>query len=479
MRIFAATTTFLIIYFLLPAAASSQASTDSILSEINPQKYINTVADKAQKLEDKLVEKSIRTLNKMQAQEEKIYRKLLRSKDSIQAKLQLSGLKEKYSNLRGKLTQPAILSKAKQYIPNLDSLTTSLKFLDQLGVGGKVKDALSKASSLQDKFDQAADVQKFIKERKELLRQSLEKLGMVKQLKKMNKEVYYYAEQIKEYKEILKDPKKIERKAMELLTQTNLFKKFMEKNSMLASLFSMPGDPTDPAYMASLSGLQTRAQVSGLIQQRIQAAGPGAREQLQRNLQSAQSQLQSLKNKLKSYGSGNSDDIMPEGFKPNEEKTKSFLKRIEYSTNIQSQKANGYFPVTSDIAMTAGFKINSNSIAGIGLSYKIGLGRGIEHIRFSQQGIGFRGFIDWKLKGSLWITGGFEMNYMSAFNSIRELQQLDVSSWQRSGLIGISKTIPIKTKFFTKTKVQLLWDFLSYEQRPQRQAIVYRVGYNF
>jgi hypothetical protein len=53
------------------------------------------------------------------------------------------------------------------------------------------------------------------------------------------------------------------------------------------------------------------------------------------------------------------------------------------------------------------------------------------------------------------------------------------ASWQQSGLIGLSKIISVKTKFFKKTRLQLLWDFLSYEQVPKAQPIKFRVVYNF
>jgi hypothetical protein len=52
-------------------------------------------------------------------------------------------------------------------------------------------------------------------------------------------------------------------------------------------------------------------------------------------------------------------------------------------------------------------------------------------------------------------------------------------SWQESGLLGISKIISVKSKLFKKTKVQLLWDFLSYQQLPRSQPLKFRVGYNF
>ena len=194
-------------------------------------------------------------------------------------------------------------------------------------------------------------------------------------------------------------------------------------------------------------------------------------------MQAAQSQLSELKNKIAKLGSGSSDMEMPEGFKPNNQKTKSFFKRLELGTNIQSQKANGYFPTTSDLGVSLGYKLNDKSIIGIGGSYKMGWGQNIRHINITHQGAGIRSFVDYKIKGSFWLSGGYEMNYRSEFKSIEQLKSLN--GWQQSGLIGISKVISLKTKFFKKTKLMLAWDFLSSQQVPNTQPVVFRVGYNF
>jgi len=63
------------------------------------------------------------------------------------------------------------------------------------------------------------------------------------------------------------------------------------------------------------------------------------------------------------------------------------------------------------------------------------------------------------------------------FNSIDQLKNLD--AWQQSGLLGLSKVFDVKSKFVKKTKLQLLWDFLSYEQSPQTQAVLFRIEYGF
>ncbi len=455
----------------------SQSKIDSLLGKLDPQKFAASLGKKAEKLEEKLVKKSIQTLGKMQQQEEKIYRKLLSTKDSLEAKAKLGELRERYTAMKEKLKNPAITGITGQYISKLDTFTTALNFLSKSGIGGKVNEALSKTGSLQDKFNQAEQIKQFIKERREQLKAQLEKLGMVKGLKQVNKQVYYYAAQVKEYKEILKDPKKIEKKAMELLSKTKVFKDFFRKNSMLASLFRLPGDPEDPSFAASLAGLQTRVQVNNLVQQQIASAGPNGIQQFRQNMRAGQAQLDKLKAKIGKAGGGSSDDIMPEGFKKNDQKTKSFLKRLEMGTTMQTHRATNFFPVTTDLGLSVGYKVDDKRVIGVGASYKLGLGRGWEHIKFSSEGAGLRAFIDWKVKGSLWIGGGYEMNYKTAFSDFDQLK--DMTGWQRSGLIGISKMIPVKSKFFKKTKVQLLWDFLSKQQRPVTQAIIMRFGYQF
>jgi hypothetical protein len=252
----------------------------------------------------------------------------------------------------------------------------------------------------------------------------------------------------------------------------------MQQNSMLASLFRLPDNYGTPQ---SLAGLQTRSQVQQLIQNQLATGGPNAQQYLQQNLQNAQAQLTQLKDKINKLGINGGDIDMP-NFKPNQQKTKTFWQRLEYGTNIQTIK-NNFFPTTSDIGLSVGYKLNNKSTVGIGASYKMGWGKDIKHISITSQGMSIRSYLDVKLKGSFYGSGGLEYNYqpLSVTDTAASAQQktLVASSWQRSGLIGISKIVSIKSKFFKKTKLQLFWDFLSYQQVPRTQPIKFRVGYNF
>jgi len=192
------------------------------------------------------------------------------------------------------------------------------------------------------------------------------------------------------------------------------------------------------------------------------------------DLNAAKSQLDNLKDRLMKYGEGGADIDMP-NFKPNEQKTKTFIKRLEYGLNLQTQHANYFFPTTSDIGLSVGYKLNNSNVVGVGASYKVGWGKDISHVQVSNQGAGLRSFVDVQMKGNLFVSGGFEYNYQHPFGSFQQIRVLDI--WEKSGLIGLSKIVALKSGALKKTKVQILWDFLSYQQVPRTQPIKFRIGW--
>jgi hypothetical protein len=309
------------------------------------------------------------------------------------------------------------------------------------------------------------------------LKQQLDRFGLGDKLSGYNKQAYYYIQLIEEFKGALNEPDKIERQTLALLNKLPAFRTFMRKNSMLSGLFSVPDDnPMDQRNLESLTGLQTRNQVKQIIQNKFGSVNVGAINGTQTNLTDVRNQMQQLQNKLTQYGIGATDKEMPD-FKPNAEKTKSFSDRMEYNLNVQTIPASGFIPVTSDIGLSIGYKLNEKSIIGLGASVKLGWGKNFQHMHISGQGLTFRNYVDIKLKGSIWISGGYEMTYWSEFRKIDQLRNM--SYWRQSGLIGISKLIPLKANFFKQSKLQLFWDFLSYSQIPRTSPLVFRFAYGF
>ena len=442
-----------------------------------PEGYLSKVSSKANSLEQKLDQKTDKLLASMQKQEEKIFRKLAR-KESLKAVQAMGNVAEKYDALRQQISDPNALKKI-PYSSYLDTLKTSLKFLDGKEIPGNLSGTLSSVGKLEDQFKKAEAVKKFVKERKQQLKEQLGQLGMLKELKKINKQAYYYAAQVQEYKQVLSNPKKIEEKALSILRNLPAFKDFMNKNSELASIFRLPGSggggsTVDPSSMASLQGLQTRAMVSQQIMQQLGGSSNNAQALLQQNLQAAQGQLSALKAQIPlSFGNGSSDMEVPD-FKPNSQKTKSFKDRLEYGANIQSQRSTRFLPTSSELGLTLGYKLNDKSTVGVGGSYRWGWGKDIHHIKISHEGVGMRSYLDYQLKGSFWLTGGYERMYNASFSRIDELKNL--SAWLESGLIGLKKKQQLGK---VKGDVQLLWDFLSYRQAPRGQAVKFRVGWGF
>jgi ribosomal protein S19 len=453
--------------------------TGSVSAQL-PAKYLSSINKQSAQLENKIDRQTTRYLNKLAKREEKLRRKLARI-DSAGAAALFHGTAEKYKELQAGINNKTGI--VQEYIPRLDSLGTSLKFLQTNSSlinsnVANISKSLQSVQQLQSKLAQAEQVKQFIKERKEQIKQALQRYtklpnGIGKQLQQYNKQAYYYAAQIREYKEMLNSPEKIERKALQLLNKLPAFQQFMQQNGQLARLFGS-ADLSSMNGSTAPAGLQTRASVQALIQQR---AGAGGFQQIQSNVQAAKNQLQQLKAKLSA--SGNIDDKQQD-FRINDQKTRSILQRITLGGNIQFTKANSILPAGTDIAFSIGYQLNTHSTIGIGASYKLGLGS-IKKVRVTNEGIGLRSFVDIKFKKQLFITGGYELNHFAAFRSIEGLQNADW--WQPSGLIGLTRkqklSVPKPGGREKTISTQLLFDLLYKQHTPRSEPVKFRIGYNF
>ncbi|HEY4206734.1 MAG TPA: hypothetical protein VGM31_07980 [Puia sp.] len=473
----AARAAFLLLLSTLSYACFAQEEPDKADAVVNfPSHFFSRIEKKTANLDEQLTRQSQKYLERMQRREQRLYKKLYKV-DSNGAKSLFAGASDRYAALGQKLagdTGGVSLHLSGEYQPYTDSLQGMLKFVKTPQAAG----ALSQLKSLEGKMQDADQIKLYIQQRKQQISQYIQHhtnlAGLLgKDNQGMNQELYYYSQQVRQYKAMLNDPDKLEKQALAIMSKLPAFQSFMKQQSQLAGLFNPPANYGDPG---NLSGLQTRDQVAALISQQVSGGGSGGAAALQANLQSAQSQLDGYKSKLSQLGGGSGDIGMPD-FKPNDQKTKTFWKRLEYGTNFQTTRDNYYFPTTSDFGLSVGYKLTDKSTIGIGASYKLGWGNGIQHIAFSSQGVGLRSFVDIVLKGSFSASGGFEYNYATPFASYQQLREIE--NWTKSGLIGISKTVSLKSRVFKKTKVQLLWDFLSYQQVPKTQAVLFRINYNF
>jgi hypothetical protein len=467
----------------ISVSQSQQQNTLQSLDNIS-SKSLKHIGDKYSNLTNAIQRQSEKLLQHMQQKEAKLQKKL-QGIDTTKAKELFQESQAKYKELQIKMQSSVNIASAKlkEYIPGLDSINTAFKFLDQskLNLSSLSSDKLKaiqngsqRLTELQGKLQQSDEIQDFIRERESQLKTALQNTGLGKELLQLNKQVYYYQQQLIEYKAMLHDPDKMGAKALEILNKLPAFQSFWKKNSYLAQLFPMPNNY---GTSEALAGLQTRASVQNILAQRIgntRGTGTNPQQYLQQQMQQAQTQMNALKDKINQLGGGSSNMTMPD-FQPNQQKTKSLFQRLQYGLNIQSQQGTSFLPALSDIALTVGYKLSDKKTFGIGASYKVGWGNGFKHIRFTSEGIGLRSYADIKAKGSIWITGGFEYNYLQRFNSFEQIKNIDV--WQKSALAGLTKKYKIGKK--KEGNVQLLYDFLHNQQVPQAQALKFRIGWGF
>lgn len=439
-------------------------------------KGINT---KAGVINRRIIQNTKSYLNHFAKEERKLRNKLAR-KDAVSAERIFGDAQKQYDFLLKEINDlsSSMEGNNKLYLPGLDTLQTMMIFLKQTGVVSKMNpgtqpaldQAMARINVLQGKFYQLENMHNYIKNRRRYLKEQLGRFGMVKNLQKYHKQVYYFGSQVGEYKKIFDDPSKMERKAIELFKRTSLFNDFFKKHSQLAGMFSLP-ESLPVGSEISLTGLQTREAVQQVLLQRFGTAGD-IQQIVRQQVQGDQSPFMLLKENISQLGEGSSDQDMPD-FKPNTQKTRRFKDRIEVGTNLQTLRGNRFFPVSSDIGMSLGYKLNDKSLVGIGASYRMGWGKDIRNIAITHEGAGLRTFLDYKINGSFYVAGGAELNYRDRFSSIEVLKSY--SSWQKSGLVGLSKKYNVSRKL--KGDIKLLWDFLSYQQIPRTQPIVFRVGY--
>jgi hypothetical protein len=477
--------------FLLFSTCIHAQQADSILSRTDqvlafPGRLFSHIRKKTAALNSSLDRQTEKYFNKLQRKEDRFRRALARRDSAAAASLAASS--GEYGTMQKKITGADTSEKGAlsgEYLPYADSLKGSLAFLQQnqpalnLSAASQTRLAQSVAgfNELQGKLNATEQAKAFIARRKEQMKQELlqyaNDAGLKKYLDAYNREAYYYFEQVREYREMLNDPGKMLQKALAVLNKIPAFHSYMQQYGQLAGLF---GISPDYGTAAGLEGLQTRSQVQQLIREQVGAGGSSGMAALQSNLESAHQQLDQFKDKLSSLGSGSGDMDMPD-FKPNNQKTKSFLKRLQYGTDLQTTRANYFWPTTTDIGLSVSYQLNNRLDIGVGGSYKIGWGQSINHVKLSSQGASLRSFFDFQLKKSFYASGGYELNYQQAFTSFSQISS--VNDWTRSGLVGISKVVSLNSKFFKKTKVQLLLDIISFYQIPRTNPVKFRVGYSF
>lgn len=465
---------FILLLSFLALRAQAPPADDGFESVVSfPDRLLGKVGNQARRMEERLRKQSTKYLAKVKKQEQQLYRELYK-KDSAQAKALFGNIDSVYAAMDASATQQgADASPLRQYYHGrLDSLQSSLRFL-QDGTSGLPKvpkpasGALSNLQGLQARFTEGTNLEQALLARREQLLGPLQQAGLGRSLQRYQQSVQYYQQQLRQARALLDQPDQLALQVLSRVSKLPLFKAFMEKHSAFAAIFPQP----DPMTLAANPGsLQTRSVLQQQMGGTLGTTNPQAA--LQQGVGQAEEQFKALKDKLSAGGWGDAGELPTTN--TNEEKTRSLWSRLELGGNLQSTRASNYFPTTSDLGLSVGYKLNAKSIVGIGASYKLGWGRSWRQIKMTHEGMGLRSFLDWRLKGQFWVSGGAEWNYRQRIESVVVLK--DWQQWQQSALLGISRKFRVGKM---NSEARVLYDFLWQRQQPLGQPVVFRVGYSF
>jgi hypothetical protein len=458
----------------------SSTAQDSTLNKLLSIKKLASIESKAASYNSKIDKQTEKYLQKIERQEKKIIKKISK-KDSLALKELLSYNNLDYDNLLSKVKNLASKSKqeVREYLPNMDSTTIVLRYLlnnkasfkNFFASANVVQTSLDQYQLLQQKLELVTLVKAQIRERRQILLQTLEKYNLTKYLKRYDKLAYYYIEQIKEYKNILKDPSKIEKLVLTGLKKIPAFNEFMQNNGLMSASTSVVSLPNlfGNNNSANLVGLQSRASVQQLIGQQF-GSNSNTIQAIQQSFQNAQNQIATTQ--LNSDGSN--DNLQIKDFKPNGQRLKSFKNRLELGVSMNSEKAQNIFLSNmANVGLSVGYKINDGIVIGTALSYRLGVKGRVDKLKLTNESIGLRAYFDAKFsKNNFWATIGYEQNYMIQFKNIPELNQY--SNWEHVFLFGLSKKIKMKNKGL---KIQLLYDFLALRKIPNTSPFIYRITF--
>jgi hypothetical protein len=489
--------------FCLAGAATHAQSVDTLTGKLAnfPTQLFGKIGSQSADLNKQLTARTQKYLSKMARQEQQMRQKLALVDPGAAQRL-FANSQQQYAALAAQVrgdTGHRTVRLSGRYIPYVDTLQGAMSFLQQYpqvlakgsGVGNvsgltapigtvqtKLQGAANQFQALQAKMQDADMVKAYVQSRQQMISayiaQHTQFAGVLgKPLAGMQQEQYYYSQRVQQYKAMLSDPGALAQQALAIVGKLPAFQNFMKTHSQLGSLFHLPGNYSS---IQDMHNVQTKEQVAAAVKSQVSASGSAGAAALQSSLQSAQSQLDGYKEKLSKLGIGNGDAPMP-NFKPNDQKTKTFLKRLQFGFNFQTTHTSNFYPSLLSLGVSLGYQLGHSNVIGVGAAYELGTGNGVNDIRFTSQGLGLRSFINIKMKGSLSVSGGFEYNYTTPFTTYQQLRQIQY--WQRSGLIGVTKTISTKSKLLKQTTLSLLWDFLSYQNVPPTEPVIFRMGYTF
>ena len=466
---------FATVLLILPLAASSQEFSSLEISSL--QGVLKTFLDsRVRKTEEKVRKNSIDVINRLQTAEREMIASISKRDSSIRNREseinEFYIVQEKILNQTGE----SLGNSRHYYTPLLDSIQGVLRFLNTENelktiAGPETDNLLKEFYDVQANLDRLTSFEKMLNGRIDGIINSYPKDLVDRYTKRLHKLVNEYSDKVRKIKELYESPGKKVTGVFSKFSRSEKFQAFMNKNSMLASFFRLPGNgiKLEPQEIV---GLQTRKSVEQLMASQLGIPGISIDQQVNSMFQRSQSLMpQDQMDSLNISGGVAEDDVKQKDRKP---VVSEKQRKWGFGFNFQTTRYNGIFPVTIDFGGQVNYRISDKFYTGVGISYKLGLGNNFQSIKLTHEGVGLRSGMDFNIKKSFFVSGGFEVNY---FQRITDFDQLkDLSQWQNSALLGAMQKVKIGRSSST---IQLMYDFLHNKHVPRTQPVLFRFGYQF
>ncbi|WP_126248146.1 hypothetical protein [Chitinophaga rhizosphaerae] len=462
----------MLIVSMYPTIMRAQNATQRSAT-VNPLSMLEQYASRATSFASKIKQSSKSILDRSFRFERRLADRIGR-KDTAKAAQMRCEMARRYDELEKIINDSAVLDPMHSlYVPTLDSAAVLLKLFESFPLTPAQQQTLQqlqqRMNELQQTLTRSNLLQQALSERVRTLRSSVGNLGLPDNFKSITRQILAYKNTLAEYRALANEPDKLLAKLLQSAASSRLFGDLFRRYSMLAAI--LPPSPDIAILPLQAGTMQVRSAV-------LSSMGPNAASasfaQSLQGQSAATNVLQQIKDKLAALKQDRNLDE-PADKEPADRKRRTGIKKLELGTNFQTAKSSQYFPTTSDIGLSLGYRMNERSTFGIGASYKMGWGKSIRHISLSHEGLSLRSFLNARVKGSFYATGALEYHYQKAFSEMANLPAL--RKWRQSALLGIMKDMPLGNRLLKRTQFQLLVDLLAI-QTPY-PPVQFRVGYQF
>ena len=467
-----------------------QAAPEEDVQKIQEQsaKYIDLRLHKIEKLykqQDKQIKKSLKRLAKKEKRLKAKYKKkdsLLRAK--LKGSTSFDSLKKSYASKKSKSGKKKVNRSVSK---SLDSVTVIKNFASkklalakQKGLIGKDVNLPADKNSLNDlkaKLAAQQEIQQLAEKHAKRLKSAIGSIGNKADVKGLSKELFYFKGKIQAYKNIAKEPEKLEELALEYLQGTQGFESALSsglrKQSTQGGVSLQDMKPEDLERM----GFQTKKSVRKQIKKKFNLNSSEKVNAFKNKTAEAKKEFNKLK-KQKSEIKKQKEQFKKEGFRPNPMRGLPFSKRIEKNFNWQVNRAANGEPALANFAVQVGFKHTQRLTYNLLAGTAIGLGQDIRNIKITYQGVRAGTNIDWKWTWGISAQLGYEVLFKEYTNTYFEQTETQLEpqvitqskQLRHTSYAGLMKTYKINKKY--NGTILIGYDFLWNKYNKQSPLII-------